>query len=83
MSATRLSSVAFAAAILVVQSVPALAGYVVDLTEQAGNVVATGSGAIDLAGLLFQTSGDAFASMVPDFGSLAMGPALPTTPPGR
>jgi hypothetical protein len=31
----------------------ARAGYVVDLTEVGGDVVATGSGAIDLAGLTF------------------------------
>jgi hypothetical protein len=30
---------------------PAQAGYVVDLTQQGSNVVATGSGAIDLTGL--------------------------------
>jgi hypothetical protein len=30
---------------------PAQAGYVVDLTQQGSNVVATGSGAVDLTGL--------------------------------
>lgn len=32
---------------------PAQAGYVVDLTQHGTNVVATGSGAIDLTGLSF------------------------------
>jgi hypothetical protein len=32
---------------------PAQAGYIVDLTQAGGNVVATGSGTLDLAGLTF------------------------------
>jgi hypothetical protein len=40
------------AAMLIGLSAPSVqAGYVVDLTQQGGNVVATGSGAIDLTGL--------------------------------
>ena len=35
---------------------PAQAGYVVDLTQQGANVVATGSGPIDLTGLTFDMS---------------------------
>ena len=35
----------------------AQAGYVVDLTQQGGNVVATGSGAVDLTGLSFVSGG--------------------------
>jgi hypothetical protein len=42
------------AAMLIGLSAPsARAGYVVDLTQQGGNVVATGSGPIDLTGLTF------------------------------
>jgi hypothetical protein len=42
------------AAMLIGLSAPsAQAGYVVDLTQQGSNVVASGSGAIDLTGLFF------------------------------
>ena len=42
------------AAMLIGLSAPsAQAGYVVDLTQQGSNVVASGSGAIDLTGLIF------------------------------
>jgi PEP-CTERM motif len=37
---------------------PAQAGYVVDLTQEGPNVIATGSGPIDLTGLTFVSGGD-------------------------
>ena len=48
--ATRIGGVALAAG-LGLSGAPTQAGYVVDLTQQGGNVVATGSGEIDLTGL--------------------------------
>ena len=45
---------AVGAAMLIGLSAPsAEAGYIVDLTQQGADVVATGSGAIDLTGLTF------------------------------
>ena len=67
------------AAVLIGLSAPsAQAGYVVDLTQQGHNVVATGSGAIDLTGLPFLIS--AFGSGVLDAasGAIETGPASPT-----
>jgi|SRR5665213_1041643 len=57
---------------------PAQAGYVVDLTQQGANVVATGSGAIDLTGLslLYQTEDVGF--IAPDFATIFTGPANST-----
>src|SRR4051794_12096698 len=43
---------------------PAEAGYVVTLTEQGGNVVATGSGPIDLTGLTGPGTGFTTASII-------------------
>ena len=52
-----LSALAFACALVAVTSLfsvqPAQAGYTVTLQEVGSNVVATGSGAIDLTGLTF------------------------------
>jgi hypothetical protein len=45
-----------AAMLIGLSAPPARAGYVVDLTQQGPNVVATGSGAIDLTGLAFATA---------------------------
>ena len=51
---TSIKGTASAVAILIgLCAPPARAGYVVDLTQQGDNVVATGSGALDLTGLGF------------------------------
>jgi hypothetical protein len=47
---------------------PAQAGYVVTLTQQGGDVVATGSGEIDLTGLSFLESASAASIMEPSLG---------------
>jgi hypothetical protein len=50
-------------------SVPsAQAGYIVTLTQQGSNVVAAGSGTIDLAALSLDASGTAPAGMNPSMG---------------
>jgi hypothetical protein len=51
----------------------AQAGYVVDLTQQGGNVVATGSGAIDLTGLTFVNSFTGFGLLDPSLGGMIIG----------
>jgi VPDSG-CTERM motif len=63
-----------AIASLVVIGSPARAGYIVTLTQSGPNVVANGSGAIDLTGLsfFFQASGNAF--IAPSFDIIATGP---------
>jgi hypothetical protein len=54
---------------------PAQAGYVVDLTQQGANVVATGSGAIALTGLSFvYQTGDA-GFIAPAYATIITGPA--------
>ena len=55
---------------------PAQAGYVVTLMQQGTDVVATGSGPIDLTGLsLFLTGGEGipFAQIIPSFARLEEG----------
>jgi hypothetical protein len=52
---------------------PAEAGYVVDLTQQGSNVVATGSGAIDLTGLSFTGRGAGSAQIEPADGVMLTG----------
>jgi hypothetical protein len=58
----------------------AQAGYVVDLTQTGGNVVATGSGAIDLTGLSLDhiaTSGcSANGGINPPLASISIGPVI-------
>jgi len=50
-------AVALGAVLLLgLSSAPAQAGYVVTLTEQSGNVVASGSGALDVTGFSFATA---------------------------
>jgi hypothetical protein len=56
MKPTIVSIIAFGSAALLSSAPPAQAGYVVTLTEQAVGVVATGSGAIDLTGLVFDAT---------------------------
>ena len=47
---------------------PAQAGYILTLQQVGPNVVATGSGAIDLTGLTFVGTGNAGASIDPSYG---------------
>jgi hypothetical protein len=54
---------------------PALAGYVVTLQQVGGDVVATGSGPIDLAGLSPAGTGNANTGIVPPSGFILTGPA--------
>jgi hypothetical protein len=54
-------------------ALPAQAGYVVTLTQQGSDVVATGSGPIDLTGLSFIGNGGAKIGMVPFFGEINTG----------
>jgi hypothetical protein len=57
---------------------PAQAGYVVTLTQQGSNVVATGSGSIDLTGLsFFEGNGDT-AGIVPANAVILTGPTSNT-----
>jgi hypothetical protein len=67
---------AIGAAMLIGLSAPsAQAGYVVDLTQQRGDVVATGSGSIDLTGLSFLEEAESPASgMWPAEGLIVTGP---------
>jgi hypothetical protein len=56
---------------------PAQAGYVVTLSEVGNDVVATGSGPIDLTGMFLTSSGgDGQAFMLPASGSIVTGPAV-------
>ena len=68
-----------AAMLIGLSAPPARAGYVVDLTQQGSNVVATGSGAIDLTGLLFNGSGTTDAALFPLDGQIETGPAFPAS----
>jgi hypothetical protein len=67
---TRMTSgAAIGAAMLVgLSAFPVQAGYIVDLTQQGSNVVATGSGSIDLTGLTFLVRIDQLSLLIPDFG---------------
>jgi hypothetical protein len=67
------------AAMLIGLSAPsAEAGYVVDLTQQGSDVVATGSGPIDLTGLSFGGSlTNDLANITPSFGGIHTGPTFP------
>jgi hypothetical protein len=57
---------------------PAQAGFIVTLMEQGNNVVATGSGTIDLAGLFFIGNGMDSASIYPAKGIISTGPTSAT-----
>jgi hypothetical protein len=66
------------AAMLIGLSAPsARAGYVVELTQEGANVVASGSGRIDLTGLLFEGSGTTDAALFPLDKQIETGPAFP------
>ncbi len=54
---------------------PAEADYTVTLSQVGPDVVATGSGTIDLTGLTFLGAGGNIAGLVPDLGLAAVGPA--------
>jgi len=70
--------IAGAAAILIgLSAPPAQAGYIVDLTQQGSNVVASGSGAIDLTGLSFELSFSNTAFIHPSTALIYTGPAFP------
>src|ERR1700732_4346387 len=63
------------AAMLIGPAAPsARAGYVVDLTQVGSDVVAKGSGAIDLTGLTFFFSGMEAAGLLPSNGFVTTGP---------
>lgn len=53
---------------------PAQAGYIVTLTQQGPNVVASGSGTIDLTGLIFNDVVFANNDITPNTGSIRTGP---------
>jgi hypothetical protein len=57
---------------------PAQAGYVVTLEQVGSNVVATGSGPIDLTGLTFSFTAKLFAAIGPDAAFIATGPTAET-----
>jgi hypothetical protein len=62
------------AAMLIGLSTPsAQAGYVVDLTQHGNDIVATGSGRIDLTGLTFKTDIGARPGLVPSTGFIVTG----------
>ncbi|MGH7050670.1 MAG: PEP-CTERM sorting domain-containing protein [Acetobacteraceae bacterium] len=56
-------------------AVPAQADYIVTLTQAGSNVVATGSGTIDLTGLSSVGSGGSIAYVEPDAAGINTGPA--------
>jgi hypothetical protein len=63
-----------AAMLIGLSAPPARAGYVVDLTQQGSNVLATGSGAIDLTGLSFFESRQEAAGLLPSINFEDTGP---------
>jgi PEP-CTERM motif len=65
-----------AAMLIGLSALPAQAGYVVDLTQVGSDVVASGSGAIDLGGLTFFSSLGGPSSLInPGEGIILTGPA--------
>jgi hypothetical protein len=76
---TALCAAALGAALLTgygLSAPPAQAGYVVTLTRQGSDVVATGSGPIDLSGLTFSSGSFTFAEMIPSIADITTGPIL-------
>lgn len=53
---------------------PAQAGYVVTLEQVGSNVVATGSGPLDLTGLIFLSTGSVMSRINPSAGNIVIGP---------
>jgi hypothetical protein len=75
-----LNKVTFAGALILASLIgasadPAQAAYVVTFSETGNDVTATGSGAIDLAGLTFITSGPTGSEVAPTFATEATGGA--------
>jgi len=68
-----------ATASLLILSQPAQAGYIVTLNQVGSNIVATGSGTIDLTNLAPPGSGGKVSYMDPFHGSILTGPATLTT----
>jgi hypothetical protein len=75
---------AISAVILIGLSAPlAQAGYVVTLEQVGGDVVATGSGAIDLTGLSLEGHSSSVAGMEQELGGYSLvSPRAPTCTPG-
>jgi hypothetical protein len=73
-----LSGAALGAAVAIglgLSALPARAQYVVTLRQEGDDVIATGSGTLDLAGLTFSGSGETFVNgMIPFDGTIATGP---------
>jgi hypothetical protein len=68
-------SAAVGAAILISSGLPATAAYIVTLEQVGSDVVATGSGTIDLASLSFSFTGTALGLINPIGGTIVTGPA--------
>jgi hypothetical protein len=69
---------AFGAALLIGSGLlapPVQAAYIVTLTQQGGNVVASGSGTLDLTGLTFAGPHPASAAISPSAADITTGPA--------
>src|SRR6266404_498134 len=66
-----------ATASLLILSQPAQAGYMVTLQQVGSNVVATGSGVLDLTGLTFRFNAGGAALVAPNFGQIQTGPTPP------
>jgi hypothetical protein len=60
---------------------PAWAGFTVTLMQQGSNVVATGSGALDLTGLTLRTTEVSYSFMIPAGSQINTGPAFPNYVP--
>jgi hypothetical protein len=71
---TALSAAAIALLSASALAGPAQAGYVVTLTQQGSDVVATGSGPIDLTGLSLSVGAPLFSEMIPNDGAIVTGP---------
>jgi hypothetical protein len=69
------------AAALLLASLPgtADAGFVIDVSQVGGNVAATGSGSLDLAGLSFLFSGADRSGVNPSSGLVVVGPPVSTS----
>jgi hypothetical protein len=59
-----------------ITAIPAQAGYNLTLTQQGSDVVASGSGAIDLTGLRFAFNSTSWAGMEPSLADISTGPTF-------
>ena len=73
---TRIAGVACAAGLGLCVA-PAQAGYVVTLTQEGTDVVATGSGPIDLTAWIYQVSAQDRGVLVPNSATIITGPLSP------